>query len=340
MDPVYTLSSLRALVQTMSHFSLALAPLSALRVRRKHPVARDIVRFELTHPQGQDLPDWSAGAHIRLSTPQGHIRSYSLCGPVGARDHWAIAVKREANGRGGSASLIDEVHEGDELPLHGGDNLFALDPQAPEHILIAGGIGLTPLYAMAQTLAQTPAAKFHLYVCSRDAEGTAFLSELQQAPWRDHVTIHHDAGDPSQALDLWPLLETPSAAHVYCCGPQGLMDSVRDMSGHWPTHHIHFESFGASQQGWAENQAFEVVLRHSGQRITVPADRSILESLRLAGVRVASSCESGTCGSCKTGLLAGAVEHRDLVLLADEQATHIMPCVSRSVGGATLELDL
>jgi phthalate 4,5-dioxygenase reductase subunit len=324
----------------MSHFSLAAALLSALRVRRKHPVARDIVRFELTHPQCQDLPDWSAGAHIRLSTPQGHIRSYSLCGPVEARDHWAIAVKREANGRGGSASLIDEVHEGDELPLHGGDNLFALDPQAPEHILIAGGIGLTPLYAMAQTLAQTPAAKFHLYVCSRDAEGTAFLSELQQAPWRDHVTIHHDAGDPSQALDLWPLLETPSAAHVYCCGPQGLMDSVRDMSGHWPTHHIHFESFGASQQGWAENQAFEVVLRHSGQRITVPADRSILESLRLAGVRVASSCESGTCGSCKTGLLAGAVEHRDLVLLADEQATHIMPCVSRSVGGATLELDL
>jgi phthalate 4,5-dioxygenase reductase subunit len=275
-----------------------------------------------------------------LSTPQGHIRSYSLCGPVEARDHWAIAVKREANGRGGSASLIDEVHEGDELPLHGGDNLFALDPQAPEHILIAGGIGLTPLYAMAQTLAQTPAAKFHLYVCSRDAEGTAFLSELQQAPWRDHVTIHHDAGDPSQALDLWPLLETPSAAHVYCCGPQGLMDSVRDMSGHWPTHHIHFESFGASQQGWAENQAFEVVLRHSGQRITVPADRSILESLRQAGVRVASSCESGTCGSCKTGLLAGAVEHRDLVLLTDEQATHIMPCVSRSIGGATLELDL
>ena len=340
MNPVYTLSSLRALVQTMSHFSLAAALLSALRVRRKHPIARDIVRFELTHPQGQDLPDWSAGAHIRLSTPQGHIRSYSLCGPVDARDHWAIAVKREANGRGGSASLIDEVHEGDELPLRGGDNLFALDPQATEHILIAGGIGLTPLYAMAQTLAQTPATKFHLYVCSRDAEGTAFLSELQHAPWRDHVTIHHDVGDPSQALDLWPLLETPSAAHVYCCGPQGMMDSVRDMSGHWPTHHIHFESFGASQQGWAENQAFEVVLRHSGQRITVPADRSLLESLRLAGVRVASSCESGTCGSCKTGLLAGAVEHRDMVLLADEQASHIMPCVSRSVGGATLELDL
>jgi phthalate 4,5-dioxygenase reductase subunit len=340
MIPVYTLSSLQASVQTMSHFSLVTAALGTLRVRRKQTIARDIVRLELTHPQGQDLPDWSAGAHIRLATPNGHIRSYSLCGPVDARDHWAIAVKREANGRGGSISLADEVHEGDELPFRGGDNLFPLDAQARTHILIAGGIGLTPLYAMAQTLAQNPEAKFHLYVCSRDPEGTAFLNELQQAPWRDQVTLHHDAGNPDDSLDLWPVLETPSEAHVYCCGPQGLMDSVRDMSGHWPTHQIHFESFGASQQGWAENQAFEVVLRRSGQRLTIPADLSILECLRSAGVKVGSSCESGTCGSCKTGLLAGAVEHRDMVLLADEQATHIMPCVSRSVGGATLELDL
>ena len=340
MNPVYTLSSRQASVQTMSPFSLAAAKLSTLRVRRKHPIARDIVRFELAHPQGQDLPEWSAGAHIRLETPGGHIRSYSLCGPVGARDHWAIAVKREGRGRGGSISLIDGVEEGDDLPVCGGDNLFPLDPQARSHILIAGGIGLTPLYAMAQTLAQTPTATFHLYVCSRDAEGTAFLNELQQAPWRDQVTLHHDGGDPAQSLDLWPVLETPSDAHVYCCGPQGLMDSVRDMSGHWPTHHIHFESFGASQQGWAENQAFEVVLRRSGQRIAVPAERSILECLRSAGVKVASSCESGTCGSCKTGLLAGAVEHRDLVLLPEEQAQHIMPCVSRALHGDTLELDL
>ena len=106
----------------MSPFSLATATLSALRVRRKHPIARDIMRFELVHPQGQDLPDWSAGAHIRIETPGGHTRSYSLCGPVGARDHWAIAVKREAHGRGGSLSLIDGVDEGDELPLRGGDN--------------------------------------------------------------------------------------------------------------------------------------------------------------------------------------------------------------------------
>ena len=340
MNPVYNLSSPQASVQTMSPFSLAIAGLNALRVRRKHPLARDIVRFELAHPQGQDLPDWSAGAHIRIETPGGQTRSYSLCGPVGARDHWAIAVKREGRGRGGSISLIDAVHEGDELPVRGGDNLFPLDTEARTHILIAGGIGLTPLYAMAQTLALAPASRFHLYVCSRDADSTAFLSELQQAPWRDQVTLHHDAGDPAQSLDLWPVLETPSDAHVYCCGPQGLMDSVRDMSGHWPTHQIHFESFGAGQQGWAENQAFEVVLRRSGQRLTVPTDSSLLECLRSAGVKVASSCESGTCGSCKTGLLAGAVEHRDLVLLPEEQAQHIMPCVSRSLGGETLELDL
>jgi phthalate 4,5-dioxygenase reductase subunit len=340
MIAVYTLSSLRASVQTMSSFSLAAASLSALRVRRKHPIARDIVRFELVDPAGADLPAWTPGAHIRLLTPGGHTRSYSLCGPVQARDHWAIAVKRDANGRGGSVSLIDGVQEGDTLTMRGGDNLFPLDTDADQHILIAGGIGITPLYAMAQALALMPTQPFHLYVCTRDAQATAFLSELQQAPWRERVSVHHDGGDPSQSLDLWPVLETPSAAHVYCCGPQGLMDSVRHMSGHWPAHQIHFESFGAASQGWADNQAFEVVLQASGRRLSVPPERSILECLRSAGVAVASSCESGTCGSCKTGLIAGEVEHRDLVLLPEERSQHIMVCVSRSIHGGTLELAL
>lgn len=340
MIAVYTLSSLRALVQTMSPFSLAVAALSTLQVRRKQAIARDIVRFELIDPSGADLPAWAAGAHIRLLTPGGHTRSYSLCGPVQARDHWAIAVKRDAQGRGGSVSLIDGVHEGDSLAISGGDNLFPLETQAQQHILIAGGIGITPIYAMAHTLALMPGASFQMYVCSRDAQATAFLSELQQAPWHDRVHIHHDGGDPSQSLDLWPVLETPSAAHVYCCGPQGLMDSVRDMSGHWPAHQIHFESFGADSSGWADNQAFEVVLPASGLRLTVPPERSILECLRSAGVAVTSSCESGTCGSCKVGLISGEVEHRDMVLLPEERAQHIMVCVSRSHSGGPLELAL
>jgi ferredoxin-NADP reductase len=131
-----------------------------------------------------------------------------LCGPVGARDHWAIAVKREAHGRGGSRSMADDVNEGDELPLRGGDNMFPIDPQAQQHILIAGGIGLTPLYAMALTLAQTPTARFHLYVCSRDAEGTAFLSDLQQAPWREEVT------------EVLPACHG-NALSIYARGPEG-----------------------------------------------------------------------------------------------------------------------
>ena len=340
MNPVYNLSSPQASVQTMSPFSLAIAGLNTLRVRRKHPLARDIVRFELAHPQGQDLPDWSAGAHIRIETPGGQTRSYSLCGPVGARDHWAIAVKREGRGRGGSISLIDSVHEGDELAVRGGDNLFPLDTEARTHILIAGGIGLTPLYAMAQTLALTPASRFHLYVCSRDADSTAFLSELQQAPWRDQVTLHHDAGDPAQSLDLWPVLETPSEAHVYCCGPQGLMDSVRDMSGHWPTSAVHFESFGADTQPRDDDQPFEVVLQRSGKQLSVGARQSLLDALRGHGVQVPSSCESGTCGSCKVGLLAGQADHRDYVLLPEESDTHLMACVSRAKGAGPLVLDL
>ena len=156
---------------------------------------------------------------------------------------------------------------------------------------------------------------------------------------KDRVTVHHDHGDLNQAFDLWPIFERPSKAHVYCCGPQGLMDSVRDMSGHWPSEQIHFESFGAAVVSDALNQQFEVVLQKTGERLTVPADQSILETLRACGHHIPSSCESGSCGCCRTALIAGEAEHRDMVLRPEEQAHHIMVCVSRAKS-AELVLDL
>ena len=156
------------------------------------------------------------------------------------------------------------------------------------------------------------------------------MQELSAPELAGKVHIHHDYGDLAQAFDFWPVFERPQNAHVYCCGPTGLMDSVRDMTGHWPTERIHFESFGAAQTAFADNSAFDVVLNKSGERVQVPANLSILDALRACGHSVSSSCESGTCGSCRTGLLAGQAEHRDLVLRPDEQARHIMVCVSRA----------
>jgi phthalate 4,5-dioxygenase reductase component len=136
-------------------------------------------------------------------------------------------------------------------------------------------------------------------------------------------------GDPARALDLWPMLETPSSAHIYCCGPQGLMDAVKDMSGHWTSGSVHFESFGVDARVEASNRPFQVRLA-SGPVFEVGVHESILEALRARGIRVSSSCESGTCGSCRVGLLEGQAEHRDMVLDESEHASQIMVCVSRA----------
>jgi phthalate 4,5-dioxygenase reductase subunit len=153
------------------------------------------------------------------------------------------------------------------------------------------------------------------------------------------VLLHHDQGDASQAYDFWPLLESPTAAHVYCCGPKGLMESVADMSGHWPSGSVHFESFGVDARAFAENTAFTVRLEKSAQTVAVGKEQTILEALRASGHTVRSSCESGTCGTCKTGLIAGEVDHRDMVLTDEEKTNHIMVCVSRAKS-AELVLDL
>jgi len=310
-----------------------------MRVTHKQRLATDITLFELADPQGQDLPVFTPGAHITVQTPGGARRSYSLCSSPEQHTTWQIAVKRDAKGRGGSQSMVDEVQVGDLLPTLPWANMFELIESAPSYIFVAGGIGITPILSMIRHLLGQGRTDFKLYYCTRNVEGTAFLDELNAPELTGLVKIHHDHGDLAQTLDLWPIFERPTNAHVYCCGPQGLMDSVRDMTGHWSTERVHFESFGAAQSGFADNQAFDVVLHKSGVRVSVPAHQSILEALRGCGHLIPSSCESGTCGSCRTTLISGEAEHRDMVLRADERASHIMLCVSRAAS-TELVLDL
>jgi phthalate 4,5-dioxygenase reductase subunit len=313
-----------------------------MRVVQARWAARDIRCFELRMPGGEDVPAFEAGAHVCIRTPSGDLRHYSLCNDPQERDRYVIAVKRESQGRGGSRSLVDNVQVGDVVPVKLPENQFALDERARSLLLVAGGIGITPMLSMARALLAEGGRDFRLIVLTRDAQSTAFLDELQSPPLARHVTIHHDGGDPARALDLWPLLEKPGALHgrhVYCCGPQGLMDSVRDMTGHWSAAAVHFESFGADTRVRADDKPFELVLARSGLRLNVPVGRSALQVLREHGVKVISSCESGTCGSCRTTLLDGQADHRDLVLLDEEKASQVMVCVSRAVGDA-LVLDL
>jgi phthalate 4,5-dioxygenase reductase subunit len=315
------------------------AEMLALRIVQKTRAADDIEFFELRHPDGADLPEFTAGAHLSLRVPNGEVRKYSLCNDPEERDRYCIAVKRETGGRGGSISLIGETKIGDEILVSAPRNDFEL-ALSPQYLFIAGGIGITPILSMIRHIRSSGLGRFKLFYLSRSAPTTAFLDELKSPEFRGMVTIHHDEGDPNNSLDLWPVLEKPGAAHLYCCGPRGLMQAVRDMTGHWSSARVHFEDFtppGAMTK--PEDKPFTVRLAKSGETYQVPVGKTILEVLRDHGHSVPSSCESGTCGSCRTKLLGGEADHRDLVLADYERPENIMVCVSRALS-EELVLDL
>ena len=315
-------------------------PTMTLRIAARAEIARDIFRFELVRPDGGELPEFTPGAHVSLRVPNGSIRKYSLCNDPEERNRYVIAVKREEPGTGGSHSLTADAKEGDGIEVGEPRNDFPLSASAREFLFIAGGIGITPILSMMQHLKSTGAGRFKLYYLTRSPELTAFRDELKGSAFAGQVVIHHDHGDPEKSLDLWPILEKPAGRHLYCCGPRPLMEAVRDMSGHWSSAAVHFEDFGASKPAHkADDKPFTVRLARSGRTLEIPANVSILDTLRAEGVQVSSSCESGTCGSCRTKLVSGDVEHRDLVLTEREHATDIMICVSRAKSGE-LVLDL
>jgi phthalate 4,5-dioxygenase reductase subunit len=301
-----------------------------LRVTRNDKIADGIHLLEFRDAGGKPLPNFSAGAHITIQVPNGLRRKYSLCNDPAEHDRYLIAVKREANSRGGSAALIDDVRTGDELMVTAPVNDFELPPRAQDFLFIAGGIGITPIMAMIrQTLAE--GKRFRLYYCTRSPETTAFREELSAPEFKDKVTIHYDYGDPAHSLNLRPILqERKNREHLYCCGPRPLMEAVRNMTDHWSSAAVHFEAFSDAETHKPTDKPFKVRLARSGAVIEVPADKTILEALREYGLDVPSSCETGTCGTCRTKLLAGEADHRDLVLAEHERGDNIMICVSRA----------
>ena len=301
-----------------------------LRISSITDAAKGIRSFELIHPDGADLPPFSAGAHIQVRVPCGLLRKYSLCNDPSERHRYVIAVQPEQDGTGGSISLINDTHAGDTLPTAYPVNTFELVDTAAEYLLIGGGIGITPIMSMIRSFAELPPAPWKLYYLNSSPAETAFLEELTAPQLRSHVQIHYDNGDVSQALDLWPILERPTRAHIYCCGPRSLLDSVRDMTGHWPPSNVHFESFLEGGGVRAEDRPFGVRLAKSGKVFQIPVGKTILEVLREAGLDLASSCESGTCSTCRTRLISGDADHRDLVLMPEEMESQIMICVSRA----------
>lgn len=299
-----------------------------LRIARTYDVAEGIRSFELVQPDGSELPAFTPGSHVKVQAPNGALRKYSLCNDPADRQRYVISVKKDNAGQGGSVSMHEQVREGDTLPTSVPDNAFPLVDNAKGYIFIAGGIGITPILSMIRSFRELPPAPWKLFYLTRSPESTAFADELSALG--RHVKIHHDHGDVSRSFDLWPALEKPNTGHVYCCGPKPLMESVRDMTGHWSPANIHFESFNEGGGVKADDKPFKVKLAKSQREFEVPVGKSILATLREHGCQASSSCESGTCGTCRTTLLEGEVDHRDMVLLPEEMETQIMICVSRA----------
>ena len=313
----------------LTPMAAAATPSLALRISHTATIAQGIRSFELRRAGGADLPAFSAGAHISVRVPNGLVRKYSLCNDPSERDRYVIAVLREPGGRGGSNSLVNDAREGDEIQIAPPQNDFPLVASPAGYTFIAGGIGITPIMSMIRQIEGAGRGRFKLYYCTRAPELTAFRDELLAPELRGRVVIHHDGGDPGRAFDFWPALEQPRG-QVYCCGPRGLMQAVRDMTGHWSASAVHFEAFNEPQKHTAEDRPFRVRLQRSGVAVDVPAGTTILEAIRTAGHQAPSSCESGTCGTCRTRLIAGEPDHRDLVLSESERGSNIMICVSRA----------
>lgn len=314
-----------------------------VRVARKQPVATGIALFELVHAEGQLLPPFNAGAHIDVHVPSGQIRQYSLCNDPSESHRYQIAVLRDPSSRGGSQGMHEQVQEGQTLRISAPKNHFPLLADAPQSLLLAGGIGVTPLMSMAAALGANR-AEFDFHYCARSAERAAFVEQLRSAAWGDRLHLHFDDGPEAQRLNLEELLSAPSEGqHLYTCGPKGFMDAVlaqARLSG-WRESQLHYEFFGAAPAASASDKEFEVELASTGRVVQVQASQSIVAALASEGVSVPVSCEQGVCGTCLTRVLAGTPDHRDMFLLPEEQAANDMMllCCSRSKT-ARLVLDL
>jgi vanillate O-demethylase ferredoxin subunit len=305
-----------------------------LRVRAKRTEALDICSYELVRDDGAPLPAFTAGAHVDVQVPGGLVRQYSLCSDPADNSHYRIAVLRDAASRGGSVAMHERVHEGDLLGISLPRNHFPLSADALHHLLLAGGIGVTPILSMAQTL-HAKGTSFAMHYCTRSAERTAFAEALRKATFASRVQFHHDDGVDAQKLNIDALLAAASPdTHLYVCGPKGFMDAVlgKARSSGWSESRLHFEFFAGEVTHSADEAVFEVRIASTGQTIAVPTGQTVVKALEAAGVCIQTSCEQGVCGTCLTRVLEGTPDHKDMYLTPEEQAANdqFLPCCSRA----------
>ncbi|MCS2147556.1 PDR/VanB family oxidoreductase [Scandinavium manionii] len=297
----------------------------------------EVVLLTLAHADGIALPAFSAGAHIDLHLTGDLIRPYSLCGDPQDRQHYQLGILKDGNSQGGSLA-VHALREGDTITVSEPRNLFTLDESAGHSLLIGGGIGITPMLAMAAEL-HAAGRSFTLHYCARSRDQAAFVAQLESARYAGRVHLHFS---DQQRLNLDAVLsDVPPNTHVYVCGPTRLMDAVNDGAKRqgYAAENVHQECFSAEVQ--TGGAAFDVVAATSGITVQVLEDQTIVEALAQAGLKVNVSCKQGICGSCLTDVLEGEPDHRDSYLTDEEKADgdQILLCCSRSKCGR-LVIDL
>lgn len=294
--------------------------------------ADGVLSVRLTRPGGEPLPAWEPGAHVDLILPVGLTRQYSLMGSPSDRSAYTITVLQQPNSRGGSEYVHLFLRPGQRVHVSEPRNHFALE-EAPEHLFLGGGIGITPLLPMVEAVAGR-GGRWALHYGGRDRASMAFASEL--------VARHPDA------VTLWPadeqgpvpltalLADRAPGARVYCCGPEAMIAAVQATAAEhgWPDEAVHVERFAPTVHEHGPDRPVTVVAARSGREVLIEEDESVLDGLVRAGIGMTSSCRSGVCGACQTTVLEGEPDHRDDLLSAAqrEEGRVMMPCVSRARG--------
>ena len=302
--------------------------LCELRVTAIKWEAKDVVSVELQAPDHSPLPTFTAGSHIDLHLPGNLVRSYSLLNDQNETSRYVIGVALDAASRGGSRYVHHDLRVGSLLKIGGPRNHFPVVEAAAEHVLIAGGIGVTPMLAMLRRLVSL-GRKVSFYYAIREISRQAFAGEISGL-CQPHFHIDAEQGAP---LDIKKIIAEHQNAEFYCCGPAPMLAAFEAATQDLPAEHVHVEYFSAkAPQDVGEDMGFEVECHKSNKIVSVPANISIADALIKAGIDVPVSCCEGICGSCETAILDGIAEHRDSVLSKQEKLNNkvMMVCVSRA----------
>jgi len=300
----------------------------------------DVLLFDLRSADSRPLPPFDPGSHVDLRLPNGLVRSYSLMNDCAERHRYVLGIKREPASRGGSNWLHDQARVGMSFEVTGPCNHFALQETAAHSVLIAGGIGITPIWSMVQRM-QALGRPWQLHYRARRRACAPLLEELSAPSLRPHVSMSFSDEDGVPRLEMERIVRgAPEGSHYYCCGPLGMIEAFQAASADIDAGRVHFEYF-APKETAATDGGFTLKLARSGREIAVRPGQTILATLQGCGVSVPASCEQGVCGTCEVGVISGTPDHRDIVLsdVEKQSGKTMMICCSGSLG-PTLVLDL